>query len=565
MAFDGLTLRAISSELKNLIGYKIDRVFEPNKNNIVLGLYGERTKFALNICIDSKFYRINLSTHSKPNPTVSLNYCMLLRKHIIGYKIKDVINTGLERLIMFELEPFDPYENEIKYLIVELMGKHSNIILTDKNKVIIDSIRHTNVSSNSYRNIFPKQKYVLPSSDKLDFEAIKNFDEFYNALKSDLEINTLEKAISNKFTGISQAHISFFMEKLGIAFYSEDNLKKLYELIKSILIEADNCNLMFEPINDNDYGLIVRNESADPFNLNFFIDDFYFEKETYSDFIIYRNSLLKLILRQLKKYNKRLININEKLKDCNNMETYKLYGELLTANLYKYNNQHLNNVTVLNYNNGSNITIPLDKKYTINENCKKYFKKYNKLKNALIIVQKQKEETIAELQYIESIVFELENASTIEDIDLIYDEISENIIFKSRLNTSRKKQKKAKKSKNTTSFNPLSFDIYGYTVLVGRNNKENDWLTTKYASSSDLWFHTKDIHGSHVILKTESTSNIEDEVLIECAKLAAKHSKGKTSTNVPVDYTQVKFVKKPNGAKPGMVIYTHNKTLYVTP
>ena len=248
------------------------------------------------------------------------------------------------------------------------------------------------------------------------------------------------------------------------------------------------------------------------------------------------------------------------------MDTYKLYGELLTANLYKYNNEHLDSLEVLNYNNNENIIIPLDKKYTVNENTKKYYKKYNKLKNALTIVQEQKEETEQELEYIESIVYELENAQTIEEVYTIYEEISENVIFKTKIKNHKKQKKNNKIKKNlSTTFNPLKFEIKGYTVFVGRNNKENDWLTTKYASPTDLWFHTKDIHGSHVILKTEGNKIIDEIVLLECAKLAAKHSKGKNSSNVPVDYTQVKFVKKPNGSKPGMVIYTHNKTLYVDP
>ena len=274
---------------------------------------------------------------------------------------------------------------------------------------------------------------------------------------------------------------------------------------------------------------------------------------------------MKLILNMLKKYNKRLSNINVKLEDCCNMDTYKLYGELLTANLYKFNSEHLENVEVLDYNINKKVVIPLDKKYTVNENTKRYYKKYNKLKNALEIVQKQKNKTEQELQYIESIVYELENVTTIEDVHSIYEEISDNVVFKTNSKKSISSSKKSKKKTISNCYNPKRFEIKGYTVLVGRNNKENDWLTTKHASPDDLWFHTKDIHGSHVILKTEGKINIEEAVLYDCAKLAAQHSKGRDSSNVPVDYCQVKFVKKPNGAKPGMVIYTHNKTLYVNP
>ena len=565
MAFDGLTLRAITCEIKNLIGYKIDKVFEPTKNDIVLGLYGKKTKYALSICIDSHFYRISLTTHPKPNPTKSLNFSMLLRKHIIGYKIKNVITFGLERIVMFELEPFDPYDNNIKYLIVELMGKHSNIILTDKNKIIIDSIRHTNTSNNSYRNIFPKEKYYLPKSDKHEIENIEDFNKFYEIIKQDIKAKPIEKAIANNFTGISVNHIKHFIHVLNINCTSKSDIEKLYSHIKNILVEADNCNLSFEQIDDKDYELVISKEASLPFKCNFFIDDFYYANETNSDFISYRNNILKLILNMLKKYNKRLSNINVKLEDCCNMDTYKLYGELLTANLYKFNSEHLENVEVLDYNINKKVVIPLDKKYTVNENTKRYYKKYNKLKNALEIVQKQKNKTEQELQYIESIVYELENVTTIEDVHSIYEEISDNVVFKTNSKKSISSSKKSKKKTISNCYNPKRFEIKGYTVLVGRNNKENDWLTTKHASPDDLWFHTKDIHGSHVILKTEGKINIEEAVLYDCAKLAAQHSKGRDSSNVPVDYCQVKFVKKPNGAKPGMVIYTHNKTLYVNP
>lgn len=564
MAFDGLSLRAISTELKKLKGYKIDKVHEPDKNNIVLGLYGERIKFALNICIDSKFYRINLTTHPKPNPMQSLNFCMLLRKHIIGYKIKNILTYGLERIITIVLEPFDPYDDNIKFLIIELMGKHSNIILTDKNKVIIDSIRHTNILKNSYRNIYPKEQYKLPKTEKQDFEKIENPKIFCNIIEPQLNNKSIPEAIADTFTGFSINQLTFLLKNIDEN--NKENLEYSYNLINKLIIEADKGNVKFEKLDNNQYGLTINKNASKSYELNFFIDEFYYEKETNSDFVTYRNNILKIILAQLKKYNKRLININNKLNDCHNMETYKLYGELLTANLYKYNNQHLNSAQVFNYISDENITIPLDIKYTINENCKRYFKKYNKLKNALTIVQKQKQETIVELQYIESIVYELENAINIEDVNNIYDEISENIIFRNKANKKHQKSKqKNKKRSGNNEFSPLSFNIDGYTVLVGRNNKENDWLTTKYASSTDIWFHTKDIHGSHVILKTESSTNIEKEVLIECAKLAAKHSKGKESSNVPVDYALIKYVKKPNGAKPGMVIYTHNKTLYVNP
>ena len=252
------------------------------------------------------------------------------------------------------------------------------------------------------------------------------------------------------------------------------------------------------------------------------------------------------------------------------MDKFRLYGELITSNLYQIPNRNLDSIDIENYYDNNNIiTIPLDKKYLPSYNAKRYFKKYNKLKNALTIVNVQKEETIRDIDYIESVIYELDNSKTIEDIEAIYDEISENSLFSDKLKTKSKKtsakNKKAKPmTKNKlTSFNPLKYIIDGYTVLVGRNNKENDYLTCKFANKNDIWFHTKDIHGSHVILKANPNETIPDDILFEVAKLAAQHSKAKNSSHVPVDFCKVSFVKKPSGSKPGYVIYSNNKTLYV--
>ena len=278
-----------------------------------------------------------------------------------------------------------------------------------------------------------------------------------------------------------------------------------------------------------------------------------------------------MILEILKKYKKRLYNIDEKLKSCDNMQIYKLYGELIIANLYKIKDNNLEFITLENYyNNNEEITIPLDKRFSASLNAKNYFKKYNKLKNTLEVVTNQKQETLKELDYIESIVYELENCKTIEEVSQIYEEISENVIFKERTNKYKKqrniKVKKTNLTKNKEiSFNPLKYSIGEFTLLVGRNNKENDYLTLKYANNSDLWFHTKDIHGSHAILLLRDTNIVPNEVLVKCAEITAYHSKARNSSNAPVDYCYVKFVKKPKLAKPGMVIYSNNKTLYVEP
>ena len=545
MAFDGITMHAVIAELnENLINSKINKVFEPSKNEVILGLYNNGKNYALNINISSNNYRMHLTTHSKPNPYVAPNFCMLLRKHIIGFRIKEFVTYGLERIVEIVLEGYNELNDVVtKKLIIELMGKHSNIILTNSENYIIDSIRHTDSSTGSLRDIMPARIYTLPTSDKHDFLKINSYEDFEKICNGN--------SIYNSFVGISQN----FINSLNL-----NKNKEIYDYIKSLIKNIDKTKLEFiiNTSNKKDYTIVLSNEVTN-LNVNFALDDFYFEKETEEFFINYRNSVLKIILEYLKKYNRKLLAINEKLKECKNIDLYKLYGELITSNLYKLPKYNVSKIEVENYYDENKlITIPLDESISIQKNMEKYFKKYNKLKTAIEISTKQKEITENELEYIESIVYSLENCSNIDEVNEVYDEIYNSNLF----NDSFKKNTKTKKK--TEISEPEELNIDGFTVLVGKNNKQNDYLSLKLAKPDDLWFHTKDIRGSHVILRTNGKV-ISDDLIIKCAKLAAAHSKAKDSSNVPVDYCLVQFVKKPNGAKPGMVIFTNNKTLNVNP
>ena len=593
MAFDGIVTKVITSELQNLSGARIDKIFQPDKNTILLGMYLNGLNYALNICIDSQNYSINLTTHSKPNPKIAPNFCMLLRKYLLGTHIKNFITDKLERVVIIEFEGFDEIDDIFSLkLIIELMGKHSNILLVDEQNIIIDCVRHIyhdEESNIKTRNLLPKYPYHFPISDKINFLELSNFDEFYKILEpKNLSIENFTETIVNTFNGFSKSFLQNTIKILNINNIDKENLQKFYSYITSIIYSENSSNLEFNKIynsnnklvdyfleeynyNNNVSNINTNDSNSITFKLNFFLDDYYHEKTSSEKFITYRDSLLKLILETLKKYNKRLKNINSKLQECENMDKYKLYGELITANLYRIKNQNIDNVALENYyDNNKIINIPLDKKYPPNINAKRYFKKYNKLKNTLEIVGIQKQETLNELDHIESIVYELETCSTIEEITNIYEEISENIIFKDKLpDTSKKSYSKKLKKSNLTknknvSFTPIKYTIDGYTIYVGRNNKENDYLTLKFANKTDLWFHTQDIHGSHVILKSENKTPSKD-LRTKIASIAAFHSKGKNSSNVPVDYCEVKYVKKPNNAKPGMVIYTHQHTLLVKP
>ena len=582
MAFDGIVTKAITSELQQMIGGRIDKVYEPTKNDILLGFYLNGVNYALHICTNAQNYRLHLTTHAKPNPKNALNFCMLLRKHLIGLRIKNVISVNLERVITIEFEGFDDIDDIItKKLIIELMGRHCNVILIDENNMIVDSLRHISSDNELTREIIPHVKYMYPSTNKLNFLEVSDYQDFKAKLNLSFDvshISNLPSQISNIFNGISKSFVNHIIEILHLDTSSkiEDmTLEMMYTYMKDIIHSTDSLQLGFDTIKDvngnvKDYAL-CKKKSSEPFSLNFFIDDYYFHKEKSEEFKIYRNSISKLILDTLKKYNKRLYNINEKLEECDQMDTYKLYGELITANLYRIKNENTDTVSLENYyDNNKVITIPLDKRYSPSHNAKLFFKKYNKLKNALLIVGEQKEETIKDLDYIESVIYELEACSTIEDISNVFEEISESSVFKERTEKYKeKKHPKVKKSKLTKNkyvhFNPIKYKIGDYTFLVGRNNMENDYLTLKYAKKSDLWFHTQDIHGSHCILVLNGLPLPQDDILLKCAEITAYHSKAKNSSNVPVDICEVKYVKKPNGAKPGMVIYKNNKTLHVIP
>lgn len=565
MAFDGIVTKKIVAELNSsLIGGKITKVFEPNKNEIILGIYSHGINYALNLSIASDSYRLNLTTHQKQNPLNAPGFCMLLRKHIVGSKIRKIYTLGLERIVYMELECYNELNDLVnKKLIIELMGKHSNIILCNENNIIIDSLRHLSVEENSIRDILPAREYVIPQNDKLDFSEIKTFDEFYKLVT---QKSALDSGISSLFIGFSKLYVQSVIQNCNIDNnITTSNLKIAYKYISDTLNNLENSTTSVVPFK-NDFS-IAHKENNDLLQANFFIDDFYFNKENQNLFTSYRNNILKLVLSTLSKIKKKLYNINQKIKECENMDTYKLYGELLTAYLYQIPEFTQDYIILDNYYDNNNpIKISVDKNKTPSINAKNYYKKYNKLKNTLLVINSQKQETESELDYLESIIYEIESAKTVPDIDEIYSEISENALFeRAHLKSNAKITKQKNKNKKLDkTYVPIEYKIENFTLLVGKNNIQNDYLTTKLAKSNDIWFHTKDLHGSHAILQTKGETPSID-VIIRCAQIAAYYSKGKLSSNVPVDYTFVKYVKKPSGSKPGFVIYTHNKTINVTP
>ncbi len=569
MAFDGFTLRKVINELDPLVESKVDKVFEPTENSIILGLYNGNN-YMLNIDVSAVNYRLHLSTHKRKNPMDAPNFCMLLRKYLIGTKINSIYQKGLERICYIE---FETIAGDNTYtLAVELMGKYSNIVLLDKDFVIIDALKRfsgKNVRTNdqdeeekSPRQIVSKKPYIVPENKKEDITKVNAecfIEKVLNTAKyEEDEEKDIRNYISDTFAGISVNTVDEIIKNNEDITYTlnESNLRLIYEEIISII----------ETKKNND------------FEFNFYLDDLYFEKTEEELFTQYRNNLLKVLDGTLKKITRKLDNINKKLEDSSKVDLYKLYGEILEANVYKfasgYADKESDFVELENYYDDNKlIKIEIDKNLSIIENAQKYFKKYTKLKNTKNVVEEQEKEAEKELKYIESLIVKLGCAKTVEDVDLIYEEIDNNILYNVGLNSKNKNKNKnsinnkAKKNvnkKNSGDFNLTKLDYEGYTIYVGKSSSENDYLTNKFAKEKDLWFHTKDIHGSHVILKTNGNTP-KKEIIIRCAELAAFNSKAKYSSHVPVDYTEIKYVKKPKGSPLGYVIYTNNKTVYVDP
>ena len=572
MAFDGFITKAIITELNNeIIGAKVNKINQPNKNEIYLNLYNEGKNYTLNISTNPEFCRICLTNFSKSNPQNAYNFCMLLRKYLNNSKIIEVSNYDLERTIEIKFECYNELNDlVIRKLFIEIMSSQSNIILTNENNIIIDTLKHFD----NNRELLPAHTYVFTPINKRSFISINTFEEYQEIVQNTTEAS-LSKKLTSLFIGFSRPLIKEMLLNLNINEneYSLEDLRETYEYLKNLTNSFGTNKITCKIINSHDYTLILNNRSIDNETLypshpiNKFIDEFYNDKEQYNNFINSRNNLLKFVSNSLKKVYKKLENINLKLKECDEKDKFRLYGEILTANLYKIDSSKNKTEIILDnyYDNYKPIKIPLDNKISIQKNIEKYFKKYNKLKNALSIVSEQKNEAEKELDYIESIIFNLSNAKSMNDLNEVYEEISENITIKKEV--SQKNQHTLKKAKKPSNSLTIEFTIIdGYTIYIGKNNLQNDYLSQRFACPNDIWFHTQKIHGSHILVKNPDNLEIDDipeNVLFNAAKIAKENSKASNSLNVSVDYCFAKFVKKAPGGKPGMVNYTNFKTIIV--
>ncbi|MGM0835624.1 MAG: Rqc2 family fibronectin-binding protein [Bacillota bacterium] len=559
MSFDGIFTYAMVRELKErLESGRITKIYQPYKNELVLTIRSGRSNHKLLISAHPSYARIHLTEESYDNPSEPPMFCMLLRKHLEGSIITDIHQIGMDRIIVFDVKA----RNEIgdvsyKQIIVEIMGRHSNIIFIDKERgMILDSIKHVSMSQNRHRSLSPGQPYVLPPEQN----KIHPFEATEELVQSKIDYigGKLDKQIVNTFAGISPLFAKEAVYRAGLANRQTlpPSFVGLMEDVKSgslepQIITADNKEIFYLlPLTH------LKGENKTFSTLSELLDRFYFGKASRDRVKQQANDLERFIANEIEKNKKKIIKLEKTLVDAKNAEVFQLYGELLTANLYQISRGDIE-VEVLNYysEESGKVTIPLDPQRSPSGNAQRYFQKYQKAKKSLAIVEEQISKANAEINYFNLILQQVETASP-KDIQEIREELAEEGYMKMK---QKRNQKKLKPQK------PV-LEVYqstdGTEILVGKNNKQNDFLTNKVARRDDVWLHTKDIPGSHVVIRsTEPT----EETIKEAATIAAYFSKARHSGSVPVDFTKVRNVKKPSGAKPGFVIYEQQQTIYVTP
>ena len=564
MAYDGIITYAITKELAERITLgKIEKVYQPGSEELLLHIHTRNGNVRLFISCNSQSARVCLTTGTYVNPDQPPTFCMLLRKHLQGGRITEVRQKGSERIIEIDIEA----QNELGFsvsrrLIVEIMAKHSNIVLVDiESGKIIDSIKRISIDVNRYRQLLPGIVYQYPpAQDKIPFREIT----------ADTELPHDDKALMSRVAGISPAIsrelLSGCSEVHDIRVRSTEPAERLVKILESVddgtcvprIYSDDGTPREFHITGLTEYEELDRTDFA---SLSECVEFFFSNREA-SNLVRQKSMpLLKSVQTSLSKALLKKKKLSEDLLNAENSDKYRLYGELLTANIHAVR-PGARKVTVTNYYDGSLIDIPLDEKIGASANAQRYFKKYSKARTAIHEKQAQLEDNDKDIAYLESVIRNIEAADSVPLLESIRDELESTGYVKRRAKAAQRKRKPAKPE-------PLRYTLSdGTPVLVGRNNIENDWLTMKHASKTDVWMHTKDIPGSHVIVKMEDGRNVNDlpaELIYEAASIAAWHSKAAGGTNVPVDYVPVRYVKKPNGAKPGMVIFTHNQTVYVDP
>lgn len=570
MAFDGITIANIVTELNQTItGGKINKIAQPENDELIITIKNQRKQYRLFLSASASLPLIYLTETNKPSPLTAPNFCMLLRKHIGSGKIIAIEQPGMERIIRFTIE----HLNELgdlctKYLIVEIMGKHSNIIFCNEEDQIIDSIKHVSAHMSSVREVLPGRPYFIPETQsKLNPFVLT--EEIFQEKIFPRPVN-VAKAIYTSITGISPLMAEEVCYRAGIdGGIPTDGLEDVerVHLAHTFLRMVDDIrdghfepNIIYKGKEPVEFACFPLSQYQDYRAVSYpsifpVLETYYAEKNIVTKMRQKTVDLRKIVQNALERNVKKYQLQQKQLKDTEKKEKYRVWGELL--NTYGYEVEPgAKSMEALNYYTNEMIQIPLYETMTPQENAKKYFDKYSKLKRTKEALDTLLQETGDEIKHLESIAASLDIASSEEDLVQIKEEMMEYGYVK-RKNTGGKKVKVTSRP-----YHYISSD--GYDIYVGKNNFQNDELSFKFASGNDWWFHAKGQPGSHVIVKSKN-EELPDRTFEEAGKLAAYYSKGRQAPKVEIDYTQKKNLRKPTGGKPGFVVYYTNYSLLIEP
>lgn len=549
MSFDGMFTHAIVRELQDqFIGGRIHKVQQPYDQEIILSIRSQRKNHKLLLSSNSNFARIQVTEAKYGNPDTPPNFCMFLRKYIEGGFIQDIKQYENDRVVIFSINRTSEIgDSEQLQIVIELMGRHSNIFLLNSENTILDCIKHVPMYQNTFRTILPGAQYKLPpQGGKINPFKV---DSAWSLPTADLTAKNLQQ----HFMGLGRDSANELLNQFDLSpdqTMGEVILKfsQRFDQPVPTLINHDNKTEFTAVPYDSIAGERKQFES-----LSDLLDNYYAEKAQHDRVRQIGSQLIQIISKELSRNRNKLQNLRDDLAKSNQSDDYRIRGELLTTYLFQVKKGD-SSVTLPNfYDNEKPLEIKLNPAKTPSQNMQHYFHQYNKYQTSVKYIHEQMAKAESEVNYLESVESQIELAEPTE-LDEIRQELIDEGYIKSHKKNRNKRPKAAK---------PLQFETSsGVPIMVGRNNKQNDELTMRKAKKDHFWFHTKDIPGSHVILMTNTPT---DEEIVETAKLAAGHSKYRHSANVPVDYTQVKHVFKPNGSKPGFVNYFEQQTVFVTP
>lgn len=571
MALDGITLGLVKKELEcYLIGSKIDKVHQPSKNELVFIMRTRNGAYRLYLSCDGQSPRVHMTRYNLENPKVPPMLCMLLRKRLSGATLTNIKQVQNDRILIFEFDGTTDIGDKTKYYVIcEIMGQRSNIIFCDIDYKIIDAVKRIDEEKSSVREILPGLKYELPPIPQKCNILIDNAEKIVDSILNKPE-KMLSKAILDTLEGVSPivsreiAYRTVFGDKqTGLLLDIEkERLLSEIETVKSeifgnkffMLSSVDNVPFDFSFANVRQYGNALIKKEYD--SISELLDDFYFEKDKINRIKRKASDLFKILNNAVERTSRKINNRRLELEKSENREQLRIYAELITANQYRLTEKSSVYTVENYYDNCNTVDIPVNPALTAQQNAQKYFKEYKKATNAEKLLHNLIEEGEQELIYLDTVLDNLTRAISDREISEIREELEKGGYVK---------LKKGNKQKKEKPLPPIEFKSSdGFTILVGHNNVQNDILTLKTAKNYDMWLHVQKHAGSHTIIIADK-KEITETAIFEAACIAAYHSKAKDSSSVAVDYTLVKNVKKPAGAKPGKVIYNTYNTVYVTP